>query len=70
MNIDPQDQAKIQHQISELINEHRDLDEIIIKLVEAQMVDQMKITRLKKRKLRLKEKIQYFEDLLIPDIEA
>ena len=70
MQIDPQDQAKIQHQISELINEHRDLDEIIIKLTEAQMVDQMQITRLKKRKLRLKERIHYFEDLLIPDIEA
>ncbi len=68
--MDPQDQAKIQHQITELINEHRDLDEIIIKLTEAQLVDQMQITRLKKRKLRLKEQIQYYEDQLIPDIEA
>jgi len=68
--MDSQDQAKIQHQITELINEHRDLDEIIIKLTEAQMVDQIQISRLKKRKLRLKEKIQYYEDMLIPDIEA
>lgn len=66
----PQEQSKIQHQITELINEHRDLDEIIIKLTDAQMVDQMQITRLKKRKLRLKEQIHYYEDLLIPDIEA
>ena len=66
----PQDQSKIQHQITELINEHRDLDEIIIKLTEAQMIDQMQVTRLKKRKLRLKEQIHYYEDLLIPDIEA
>lgn len=66
----PQEQSKIQHQITELINEHRDLDEIIIKLTEAQMVDQMQISRLKKRKLRLKEQIHYYEDLLIPDIEA
>ena len=64
------DHAKIRHQITELINEHRDLDEIIIKLTDAQMVDQIKITRLKKNKLRLKEKIQYYENLLIPDIEA
>ncbi len=68
--MDPQDQAKIQHQISELINEHRDLDEIIIKLTEARMIDQMQVTRLKKRKLKLKEQIHYYEDLLIPDIEA
>lgn len=68
--MDHQDQSKIQHQITELINEHRDLDEIIIKLTEAQMVDQMQITRLKKRKLRLKEQIHYYENLLIPDIEA
>lgn len=66
----PQDQAKIQHQISELINEHRDLDEIIIKLTEAKMIDQMQVTRLKKRKLKLKEQIHYYENLLIPDIEA
>jgi len=70
MTLDAQDQAKIQHQISELISEHRDLDEIIIKLAEAQLIDQIKITRLKKQKLKLKEKIHYFEDLLIPDIEA
>jgi len=68
--MDPLEQAKIQHQITELINEHRDLDEIIVKLAEAQMVDQMQITRLKKRKLRLKEQIHYFENQLIPDIEA
>ena len=66
----PQEQSKIQHQITELINEHRDLDEIIIKLTDAQMVDQIQISRLKKRKLRLKEQIHYYEDLLIPDIEA
>lgn len=66
----PQDQGKIQHLISELINEHRDLDEIIIKLTDAQMVDQMQISRLKKRKLKLKEQIHYFENQLIPDIEA
>jgi len=68
--MDQQDQAKIQHKISELINEHRDLDEIITTLAEAQLIDQMKITRLKKRKLQLKEQIHYYEDQLIPDIEA
>jgi len=68
--MDQQDQAKIQHKISELINEHRDLDEIITTLTEAQLIDQMKITRLKKRKLQLKEQIHYYEDQLIPDIEA
>lgn len=68
--MDQQNQAKIQHQITELITEHRDLDEIISKLIETQIVDQLKITRLKKRKLQLKEQIHYYENQLIPDIEA
>ena len=53
-----------------LRSEHRDLDSVIEKLVEGDNFDQLTITRLKKRKLRLKDKIFFIEDQLTPDIIA
>ena len=50
--------------------EHRDLDEAIAALTERQTADQLTIRRLKKRKLRLKDKISLIEDRLTPDIIA
>jgi hypothetical protein len=50
--------------------EHRDLDEAIHALVERGTGDQLTIQRLKKQKLRLKDKIAYIEDRLPPDIIA
>lgn len=50
--------------------EHRDLDDAITALVERATGDQLTIQRLKKQKLRLKDKIAYIEDRLTPDIIA
>ena len=50
--------------------EHRDLDEAISALAERSVADQLTIQRLKKRKLRLKDKIANIEDRLTPDIIA
>lgn len=50
--------------------QHRDLDEAIRALVERGTSDQLTIQRLKKQKLRLKDKIALIEDLLTPDIIA
>ena len=50
--------------------EHRDLDDAISALVERGTADQLTIQRLKKQKLRLKDKIAYIEDRLTPDIIA
>jgi hypothetical protein len=50
--------------------EHRDMDEIILKLQEAQTLDDLQLRRLKKRKLQLKDMIAYIENMLIPDILA
>lgn len=50
--------------------EHRDLDEAISALVERGTGDQLTIQRLKKQKLRLKDKIALIEDRLTPDIIA
>jgi len=53
-----------------LIIEHRDLDEVIHRLICDPDVDQLQIVRLKKRKLYLKDMITRLRSKLIPDIEA
>jgi hypothetical protein len=56
--------------IAELREEHRDLDEAIARLAEDPSVDQLRLTRMKKRKLKLKDWIAYLESQLIPDLDA
>ena len=53
-----------------LRSEHRDLDDAISALEEKAGADKLTIQRLKKRKLRLKDKIANLEDQITPDIIA
>ncbi len=53
-----------------LRREHRDLDEAIDALQESGRADQLRLRRLKKRKLQLKDQIALIEDELTPDIIA
>ena len=64
------DPGEIASLISELREEHRDLDEAIARLVEDPSVDQLRIRRMKKRKLKLKDWIAHLESQLIPDLDA
>jgi hypothetical protein len=65
------DPGEIAHLIAELREEHRDLDAAIARLSEDPSVDQLQLTRLKKRKkLKLKDWIAHLESQLIPDIDA
>jgi hypothetical protein len=50
--------------------EHRRLDDSIVELEQDGIPDQLHITRLKKRKLVLKDAIAKLEDRLFPDIIA
>jgi hypothetical protein len=50
--------------------EHRDLDEAIAALAAAGIPDQLRLARLKKRKLRLRDEMAFIESRLIPDIIA
>lgn len=56
--------------LKELRIAHRDLDDVITRLNENPLVDQLQMKRLKKRKLMLKDQITRLESELIPDLNA
>jgi len=62
------DQVALRAQLAELVQEHRDLDAAIDALMGTH--DMLQVTRLKKRKLQLKDQIAKIENQLLPDIIA
>ncbi len=56
--------------LRELRISHRDLDDVIDPLSHDPLVDQLRIRRLKKRRLSLKDTIAKLESELIPDLDA
>lgn len=64
------DQEKIKAQIEELAMEHRDLDDAVKALEESPSVDHLKLRRLKKRKLYLRDCLARLRSELIPDLDA
>jgi hypothetical protein len=50
--------------------EHRQLDDEIVTLEVSPLSDQLQISRLKRRKLKIKDQIKAIEDRLTPDIIA
>ena len=60
----------IVQQIATLRCEHRELDQAIEQASQEVWVDQIVVTRMKRRKLRIKDMIGYLESKLIPDLEA
>ena len=69
-DLDEDDREAILERLEELRVEHRDLDDILHRLSDDPLVDQLQLRRLKKRKLSLKDMIKKLESKLIPDIEA
>jgi hypothetical protein len=67
MSTDP---AALARRLAELREEHRDHDAAIARMSIDAHCDQLQLTRLKKRKLKLKDMISYFENKLIPDLDA
>ena len=57
-------------ELERLRQEHRDLDTAIEALANLVVADRLQLQRLKKRKLALRDRISYLEDLLTPDIIA
>ena len=63
-------QDRIKAKVAALELEHRDLDDAIENLENQGKFDQLKLSRLKKRKLMLKDQITTMRDKLLPDIIA
>ena len=61
------DEAALRRKLEDLENEHRALDEEVQALTMCGVVDQLKVMRLKRRKLALKDEIFRVADLLNPD---
>ena len=67
--VDTESFAKIER-LRELRVSHRDLNYLIDRLQHDPMIDQLRIRRLKKRKLLLKDMIMTLESAMIPDLDA
>lgn len=67
---DTPEKRALKVRLAELREEHRALDSAIMALHERAGDDALQFARLKKRKLVLKDQIQWIEDRLMPDIIA
>lgn len=64
------DEVGARAKLTQLIQEHRDLDTAIAAMVQSGNTDLMAMARLKKRKLQLKDEITEINNGLLPDIIA
>ena len=64
------EEERLHQKLEALRSEHRDLDDVISRVIEQTPVDQLRVQRLKKRKLLLKDQIAKLESSLVPDIIA
>ena len=64
------EKALIRARLNQLELEHHDLDDVIGRLSADVTLDRLRLQRLKKRKLVLKDRISALEDKLLPDIIA
>ncbi len=65
-----EEKHKLEERVFELKQEHRDLDDVISRLLLTPDVEELQLKRFKKRKLLLKDTIKKLENTLIPDILA
>jgi hypothetical protein len=64
------DRVDLMQRLVALQIEHRDLDDVIRRLAEDPGRDQLQLTRMKRRKLLLKDQIARLERTIDPDIPA
>jgi len=62
--------ADIRTKIEKLMQRHASLDKEIIALTHSIPYDQLKVQRIKKEKLAIKDQVRFLEDMLVPDIIA
>jgi len=64
------DKAELRSLLKQLKSDHRRVDSEIVALRDIGTIDMLKLVRMKKIKLVLKDKIALVEDRLLPDIIA
>jgi len=64
------DTKALRLKLEQFKTEHRDLDEVILRVTESANYNQLQVKRLKKRKLILKDQIAKLESQILPDIIA
>jgi hypothetical protein len=64
------DRVALMQRLVALKVEHRDLDAVIHRLDGESMHDQLQLTRLKRRKLLLKDQIAWLQRQIDPDVSA
>jgi len=64
-----QDQADVRLIVARLRQEHEDFDVAINAMIETGC-DQLRVQRMKKKKLVIKDRLSKLEDQIIPDITA
>ena len=65
-----EEEREIRRELAELRQQHRDLDDEIATITGSGAVDSIRIQRMKKQKLALKDRIAALEDSRLPDIIA
>ena len=63
-------QAKLRKKLEQLTMEHNDLDSVIGDMIANPLTDMVRLQRLKKRKLAVKDEIRDIQRRLLPDIIA
>jgi hypothetical protein len=67
---DDDNESELVAELAKLQQEHRDLDAAIDALHHSPAPDLLRLQRLKKRKLNLRDRISFIEDQITPDIIA
>ena len=70
MSLNEEEIQQARDDLIELRLEHSDLDHAIELMLQNNYVDQLRLRRMKKRKLKLKDSILRLESMVIPDMDA
>lgn len=69
-DLNDEEMTAVRQKLEALKIEHRDLDDVIARLVNDHHEDELQIRRLKRRKLLLKDQMTLLQQQLVPDIRA
>ncbi|WP_032113030.1 YdcH family protein [Candidatus Paracaedibacter symbiosus] len=70
MALDPEAVIKLQHELDRLRKHHKDLDKEIDSLSQGSLTDDLRVHRLKREKLYIKDLMLKIEALFVPNIIA